>query len=81
MSCSYPHKQKFPQGISSDTDGTIRIFLFYPFWQKQAVLEVELPSEDTELVLPPYLTVLCDVSGDRRYKNVSLARAIPDENE
>ena len=51
----------------------------YPFWQKQAVLEVELPSEDTPLVLPPFIRVIRDVSGDRRYKNVSLAREIPAE--
>ena len=51
----------------------------YPFWKKQAVLEVELPSEDTHLDLPPYIEVIRDVSGDRRYKNVSLAKNIPTE--
>jgi CYTH domain-containing protein len=53
----------------------------YPFCQKQAVLEVELPTEDTPFTLPPFIRVIRDVSGDHRYKNVSLARAIPDENE
>ena len=53
----------------------------YPFWQRQAVLEVELPSEDTPLLLPTYIEVIREVSGDRRYKNVSLAREIPAENE
>ena len=53
----------------------------YPFWQKQAVLEVELPSEDTPLALPPFIRVIREVSGDRRYKNVSLARSIPAEDE
>ncbi len=51
----------------------------YPFWKKQAVLEIELPSEDTALPLPPYLTVLREVTDDLRYKNVSLARSIPPE--
>ena len=51
----------------------------YPFWERQAVLEVELPSEDAPLSLPPYLELLREVSGDRRYKNVSLARAVPAE--
>lgn len=53
----------------------------YPFWQRQAVLEVELPSEDTPLTLPPFIRVIREVSGDRRYKNVSLARSIPAEDE
>ena len=53
----------------------------YPFWQRQAVLEVELPSEDTPLLLPTYIEVIREVSGDRRYKNVSLAREIPAEDE
>ena len=51
----------------------------YPFWQRQAVLEVELPSEDTPLRLPPYLHMIREVTGDHRYKNVSLAREIPEE--
>ena len=51
----------------------------YPFWKKQAVLEVELPSEEARLALPPYIEILREVSRDRRYKNVSLARSIPEE--
>ena len=52
----------------------------YPFWKRQAVLEVELPSEETALSLPPYITVLREVTADRRYKNVSLAGCIPPED-
>ena len=51
----------------------------YPFWQRTAVLEIELPAEDAPLALPPYLTVLAEVTSDKRYKNVSLAREIPEE--
>ena len=51
----------------------------YPFWQKTAILEIELAGEDTPFEIPPYLTVIREVSGDRRYKNVSLARSIPPE--
>ena len=53
----------------------------YPFWRQQAVLEIELPTEKTPLILPPFVKVIADVSGDRRYKNVSLARLIPEESE
>lgn len=51
----------------------------YPFWKRTAVLEVELPSEDTPLTLPPFLTLLREVTDDLAYKNVSLAARIPPE--
>lgn len=49
----------------------------YPFWSDRAILEIELPDEKTEAPLPPFVTVLRDVSGDKRYKNASLAKSIP----
>jgi CYTH domain-containing protein len=52
----------------------------YPFWKKQAVLEVELEAEDTPLSLPPYLTVLREVTGEKAYKNRALALRIPAED-
>lgn len=51
----------------------------YPFWSRQAVLEVELPNEEAVIHLPPYIEILREVSGERRYKNVSLAKNIPEE--
>lgn len=49
----------------------------YPFWSDRAILEIELPEEETEAPIPPFVTVLRDVSGDKRYKNASLAKDIP----
>ena len=51
----------------------------YPFWDAQAVLEIELPTPDAAVSLPPYLTVLREVTGDRTYSNHSLSRAIPQQ--
>ena len=51
----------------------------YPFWQGTAILEIELASEDAPCPLPPYLSVIREVTADKRYKNVSLARAVPAE--
>ena len=45
----------------------------YPFWQRQAVLECELDSEDEVFSVPPELRVLSEVTGDRRYLNSTLA--------
>ena len=51
----------------------------YPFWTKTAVLEVELDAEEEAVALPSWLTVRKDVTGDVRFKNVSLARLVPEE--
>lgn len=52
----------------------------YPFWQKTAVLEVELASEEETAELPAWVEVLKDVTGDVRFKNVSLASEVPEED-
>lgn len=51
----------------------------YPFWQRQAIMEIELSSEEEALDLPAGITVLREVTGDRRYSNRALASKIPDE--
>lgn len=49
----------------------------YPFWKTAALLEVELAREDETAALPDWVAVLRDVTGDLRFQNVSLARAVP----
>lgn len=49
----------------------------YPFWSDRAILEIELPDEQAEAPLPPFVTVYRDVTDDKRYKNASLAKSIP----
>lgn len=53
----------------------------YGAWQNVAVMEVELPDETAELRLPPQITVIKEVSGDRRLSNHSLARYFLTEDE
>lgn len=51
----------------------------FPFWERQAYLEVELDSEDEGLELPAYVEVIREVTDDRRYTNRALAREVPEE--
>lgn len=51
----------------------------YPEWQSTAILEVELPTRETRVELPPYIRVIREVTGDRKYSNASLSRAFPAE--
>lgn len=48
----------------------------YPFWIDRAILEVELSSEEEKYSLPPVFEIIKDVSGDKRYKNATLAKTI-----
>ena len=52
----------------------------YPFWKHQAVLEIELESEDTVVPFPPYLTLIREVTGDHAYSNNKLSVKIPEED-
>jgi len=51
----------------------------YPFWKSVAVMEVELEGEEQEFSLPDGITVIREVTADRRMKNAALARHIPEE--
>lgn len=55
-------------------DGRTLEIDLYPFWFRQAVLEIELSSPDAPFSLPSALTVLAEVTGNRAYSNHSLAR-------
>ncbi len=46
----------------------------YPFFTDRAILEIELPSEDTPVSLPPFVTIIREVTGEVEYKNPVLAR-------
>ena len=49
----------------------------YPFWQQQAILEVELSDENKEVVFPDFIELLREVSDDEAYENRSLAQNVP----
>lgn len=48
----------------------------YSFWKDQAIAEIELSSEDQEIVIPPYLEVIREVTDEKEYKNASIAASI-----
>lgn len=52
----------------------------YPFWQKQAVMEVELPDANAEFEFPENIVIIREVTGESAYSNRSLAGKIPPED-
>lgn len=53
----------------------------YPFWKRQAVLEIELASEEEDFSIPDFIAVLREVTSDVAYKNVSLSKVVPKEDK
>ena len=51
----------------------------FPFWQRQAYLELELSNERQRIRFPSGIEVIREVTDDRRYTNASLAKEIPAE--
>ena len=51
----------------------------YPFWDRQAILEIELSCEAQEIVFPDFIEVIRELTDDKRYKNRSLALEIPEQ--
>ena len=46
----------------------------YPFWDDQAIVEIELQSETTPVLFPKELEVIREVTDDPAFKNAALAR-------
>ena len=46
----------------------------YPFWDEQAILEIELRDEAEEIRFPEEIRVIREVTDDPAYKNASLAK-------
>lgn len=53
----------------------------YPFSDEYATIELELENEQQEIILPPFIEVIKEVTGDIRYFNGALvsAQKFPEE--
>ena len=46
----------------------------YPFWNNQAIVEIELSDEKQEIRFPEQIRIIREVTGDPDYKNAGLAK-------
>ena len=65
--------------IAFTLDGQLYEVDLYPFWTRVAVLETELTDPARSAPIPPFLSVIREVTGDRAYTNRAIARQIPPE--
>ena len=63
------HKTRY----SIPWEGQVFQLNVYPFWQDQAIVKLELNEEDALVQLPPALNLIREVTGEREYKDYTLA--------
>ena len=49
----------------------------FPFYTDRAIMELELESETQEIVFPPEIEIIREVTKDMRYTNAAMAKNIP----
>ena len=48
-------------------------------WENQAILEIELSSEEEEIHIPDFIKIIEEVTDNEKYKNREMAREMPKE--
>ena len=48
----------------------------YPFWNDKATIELELSDENVNIDFPPFIEVIKEVTGVKKYKNSNLAKLV-----
>ena len=49
----------------------------YPEWDNQAIMEIELSSEDEEIKVPSFIEIIDEVTDKEEYKNYQMAKEMP----
>lgn len=49
----------------------------YPEWDYQAIMEIELSSEDENIKTPEFIEIIKEVTDDESYKNYQMAKEMP----
>lgn len=60
-------------------DGHLFEVDIYPGWKHHAIMEVEFSSEDERIQTPPFIEIVREVTGEKKYSNHSMALAFPEE--
>ena len=51
----------------------------YPRWKSTCIMETELESREEEVIYPPLIKIVREVTGEKRYSNAAMAREFPEE--
>ena len=53
----------------------------YPGWKKTAIMETELDDRYKEVVMPPFIKIIREVTGVKGYSNAAMSLSFPKEDE
>ena len=62
-----------------DFQGKLLEIDIFDFWQDRAIMEIELENEGEQFQLPPEISIIKEISSDKRYSNASMAKEVPFE--
>ncbi len=51
----------------------------YPEWTHSCIMETELETRDTSVDMPLFISMIKDVTGERKYSNAAMSREFPEE--
>ena len=87
-------EERFSELSKNILDGTLPIvktrhtFLYdshtfeidiYPNWTSTAVMEIELNGREEQVEIPEFISIIKDVTGDKKYSNAAMSRSFPEE--
>ena len=52
----------------------------YPNWHSTAIMETELASRETTVEMPPFISIIREVTGNKAYSNAGMSRQFPSED-
>ena len=61
--------------------GLVFEFDLYAHWHNSCVMEVELPFPEKSIQMPPFVQVIAEVTGIKKYSNHSMAHTPVDERD
>ncbi|MBO7196556.1 MAG: hypothetical protein J6V80_04425 [Clostridia bacterium] len=51
----------------------------YPAWSNTAIMETELKNRDEMVQMPPFIRIIKEVTGNKKYSNAAMSKSFPDE--
>lgn len=51
----------------------------YDAWNSTCIMEVEMESEDEKIKFPPFIEIVREVTGERKYSNHAMSESFPEE--
>ena len=53
----------------------------YPEWKNTAIMETELDHRDTAVMMPSFISIVREVTGNKLYSNAAMSKSFPAEDK